>query len=129
MYKTSVPGVELIRVCFLVPQNAGLESPVFKHFGCAPAFVVIVTASDMIASIANRGRRHAYGACNPIEGAGQLKDRCRGDWRHRRRALSRLGRAGIKVYRAQSRNRPGEPGVYKDIALAEYALQMCLRQS
>ena len=95
MHKTSVYRRSSLR------QNEGLESAVFNHFGSALAFIAVDTASDTMASIANRDQHHVHGARNPLKvldneqidavvvggiGAG---------------ALFRIGQAGIKVYRAQ----------------------------
>jgi predicted Fe-Mo cluster-binding NifX family protein len=90
-----------MRVGFPVQDNQGIESTVYNHFGSAPAFIVVNTATKEVSTINNGDLHHTHGACNPMKalsgenvnaivvggiGAG---------------ALSGLNRLGITVYRAQ----------------------------
>jgi predicted Fe-Mo cluster-binding NifX family protein len=114
-----------MKVCFPVQQNEGIESAVFNHFGSAPAFVVVDTASGSIASIANRDQHHAHGACNPLKALDNKQIDAVVVGGIGAGALSRLSQAGIKVYRAQSKTVRENLALYNDQALAEYALQSC----
>ena len=90
-----------MKVCFPVQDNLGVESTVYNHFGSAPSFIVVNTATKEVSAINNSDLHHTHGACNPMKalsgesvnaivvggiGAG---------------ALSRLNQLGITVYRAQ----------------------------
>ena len=59
-----------MKICFPVRENLGLESEVFGHFGSAPAFVVVDTATNDVTVISNSDRIHEHGACNPVAGLG-----------------------------------------------------------
>ncbi len=112
-----------MQVCFPVGENEGLASAVYNHFGSAPFFIVVDTATNGFTVLDNQDRLHAHGACNPLKalqgrqidavivggiGAG---------------ALGKLHQIGIKVFRAKS------PAIGENLALLasgelpEYALQ------
>jgi len=112
-----------MKICFPVQQDAGLESVVYDHFGSAPVFLVVDDQDGAISAINNRDQHHAKGACNPLKaldrhpvdavvvggiGAG---------------ALSRLGSAGIGVYRASPGTVRENLGLFRDGALPAFTLQ------
>ncbi len=114
-----------MKVCFPIQQDQGVNSAVFNHFGSAPAFVVVDTASQAVDTIQNGDKNHAHGACNPLKalenrqidavvvggiGAG---------------ALSRLNQAGIRVYRAAAATITENLGLFERRELPEYTLQGC----
>ena len=89
-----------MKVCFPVAKVEGMESEVYGHFGSAPAFIVVDTATNELATIKNGDEHHEHGQCNPVKaldnqhvdalvvagiGAG---------------ALTKLNQQGIKVFRA-----------------------------
>src|SRR5512145_2756163 len=90
----------LMRVCFPVRENRGLESAVFNHFGSAPLFLLVDTESREVAEVINRDLHHAHGACSPLKALdGHRVDAVivggiGGG------ALAGLDRAGIRVYRS-----------------------------
>lgn len=57
-----------MKVCFPVTDNQGLASRVFDHFGSAPEFLIVDTATGESRSISNGDRNHQHGACNPVAG-------------------------------------------------------------
>ncbi len=114
-----------MKICFPVQENQGIESIVYNHFGSAPLFVVVDSATNSVDVINNRDQHHIHGGCSPLKaldnrqidvvivggiGAG---------------ALGKLSQAGIRVYRSQA------PGVRDNLALfaagrlPEFALQSC----
>ncbi len=114
-----------MKICFPVQNDKGMDSTVYNHFGSAPAFVVIDTDSDTIASISNRDQHHAHGACNPLKaldghrvdavvvggiGAG---------------ALSRLNQAGISVHRSRADTGRENGALFASKQLPEMTLQGC----
>jgi predicted Fe-Mo cluster-binding NifX family protein len=91
----------LMKLCFPVLENNDMDSQVYNHFGSAPLFVIVDTASDSVSPLVNNDLHHAHGACNPIMalngkqvdaivvggiGAG---------------ALMKLNQLGIEVFKAQ----------------------------
>jgi len=56
-----------MRVCFPVQDNQGIESTVYNHFGSAPAFIVVNTATKEVSTINNGDLHHTHGACNPMK--------------------------------------------------------------
>jgi len=88
----------IMKICFAVQKDEGLESTVYGHFGSAPAFMVVDTENKSTDTISNRDMIHAHGACNPIMALdGRNVDAIvvggiGGG------ALMKLNAAGIKVY-------------------------------
>ncbi len=56
-----------MKICFPVSKDEGIGSAVYNHFGSAPLFVVVDTASNSITVINNRDQHHEHGACNPTK--------------------------------------------------------------
>lgn len=56
----------VMKVCFPVQKDEGVESQVYNHFGSAPAFIVVDTEGKGVQRVDNRDLHHAHGACNPI---------------------------------------------------------------
>ena len=55
-----------MRIAFPVQHDLGIESVVFNHFGSAPAFLIVDSATNAATSVANRDQQHEHGACNPM---------------------------------------------------------------
>lgn len=89
-----------MKICFPVTKNAGLESPVYEHFGSAPIFLVVDTDTREVSALQNRDQLHQHGACNPLKALGN--DRFDGIvvGGIGGGALNGLLRMGLKVYRA-----------------------------
>ena len=90
-----------MQICFPVSVNQGLDSPISGHFGSAPRFVVVDTATREVREILNLDRTHHHGACRPLKalGGGVFDAVVAGGIGSG--ALSGLGRAGMRVYRAR----------------------------
>ena len=112
-----------MKVCFPVQNDEGVSSAVFNHFGSAPAFVVVDTETNAVSTIRNGDRHHAHGACNPLKALDNQKIDAVIVGGIGAGALSRLGQAGIKVYRTGSRTVEENLVLYKEKRLAEYSLQ------
>lgn len=90
----------VMKICFPVPQDEGLESNIYGHFGSAPLFVVVDTELRETKAVSNHSQPHAQGACQPLETLeGEQVDAIvvsdiGSD------ALQGLNRAGLKVYQA-----------------------------
>ena len=112
-----------MRVCFPVSEVEGMESKVYGHFGSAPAFIVVDTANNNIATIKNGDEHHEHGQCNPVKaldnqhvdalvvagiGAG---------------ALTKLNQQGIKVFQAQAETVKENIRLMQDRNLPEFSVQ------
>ncbi|HSP89666.1 MAG TPA: NifB/NifX family molybdenum-iron cluster-binding protein [Vicinamibacterales bacterium] len=89
-----------MQICIPVLDDRGLDSQVSAHFGSAPGFMIVDTASGSCRLIDNRNEHHAHGMCQPLAAiAGETVDGIvvggigMG-------ALMKLQAAGITVYRA-----------------------------
>jgi len=89
-----------MKICFPVEENAGMESPVYNHFGSAPIFLVVDTETRQATALQNRDQIHQHGACNPLKALGndQFDGIVVGGIGGG--ALNGLLRMGLKVYRA-----------------------------
>jgi predicted Fe-Mo cluster-binding NifX family protein len=90
-----------MNLCIPVMNDLGLESPVCEHFGSAPFFLLVDTATRACRTIENRNQHHAHGMCQPLAAlAGEAIDGMvvggigMG-------ALNKLGAAGVQVFFAQ----------------------------
>ncbi len=105
-----------MNVCFAATRDLGLDSPVSRHFGSAPLFVLVDTASREARALPNGSAAHEHGACRPLDGlAGERIDAVVvggiGPG-----ALDRLRAAGIAVLRAGA---PTVRGCLDEIARGE----------
>ncbi|WP_224983959.1 NifB/NifX family molybdenum-iron cluster-binding protein [Geomonas agri] len=89
-----------MKVCFPVEQNSGLSSAVYGHFGSAPGFVVVDSATGECTAINNGDRVHQHGACNPVAGLGGHHVDAVVVGGIGGGALHKLNAAGMRVFRA-----------------------------
>ena len=89
-----------MKVCFPVFENLGLESEVFRHFGSAPAFVVVDSVTNDVTAISNSDQIHEHGACNPAAGLGGHRVDAIVVGGIGAGALHKLNIAGIRVFQA-----------------------------
>lgn len=90
-----------MNLCIPVTEDHGAASPVCEHFGSAPLFMIVDTESGACRAVPNRNRHHGHGMCMPLASlAGEILDGVvvggigMG-------ALSKLGAAGIRVFRSE----------------------------
>ena len=105
-----------MKICFPATRDLGLDSPVSRHFGSAPLFVLVDTASREARALPNGRVAHEHGACRPLDGlAGEKIDAVVvggiGPG-----ALERLRASGIAVLRAGA---PTVRGCLDEIARGE----------
>jgi predicted Fe-Mo cluster-binding NifX family protein len=55
-----------VNVCIPVMKDDGLASRVSGHFGSAPAFLIVDTASRQCRIVVNTNAHHVHGACQPL---------------------------------------------------------------
>lgn len=79
-----------------------MESVVYNHFGSAPYFVVVDSATGAAAVVANSNQHHAHGACNPVQALGGERVDTVVVGGIGAGALAGLTRMGIVVRRAQA---------------------------
>jgi predicted Fe-Mo cluster-binding NifX family protein len=89
-----------MQLCFPVTRDEGLQSPLSKHFGSAPLFLIADTDNKGLRSVANKNPHHSHGACQPLRSlSGQSIDAVvvggigMG-------ALAKLKKAGLQVFLA-----------------------------
>lgn len=87
-----------MKVCFAVEKNNGSESPVYGHFGSAPAFILVDTETNNITTVGNKDINHVHGACNPVMAMGGHAVDAVVVGGIGAGALNRLNAEGIKVY-------------------------------
>ena len=90
-----------MNLCIPVTEDRGAESPVCAHFGSAPLFLIVDTESGACRAVPNRNLHHAHGMCMPlsalaVETIGGMVVGGIGMG-----ALSKLGAAGIRVFRSE----------------------------
>ena len=89
-----------MKVCFPVKNTQSLESEVYGHFGSAPVFILVDTATQETTAISNADQNHAHGMCSPLRALGGHEIDCVIVGGIGGGALMKLGQAGIKVYKA-----------------------------
>lgn len=86
-----------MRLCIPTTDDRGLAARLSPHFGSAPCFTLVDTASGEVEALTNDHAVHEHGRCNPaqgLEGRGLDAVVCRGLGR---RALQRLQASGLPV--------------------------------
>ena len=90
----------MMKVCFPVKINDGLNSIPYNHFGNAPEFIVCDLETNDIKTVGNGDLGHEHGKCQPMKAlSGEVVDAVvvggigRG-------AIIRLNEMGIKVYKS-----------------------------
>ena len=114
-----------MKICFPVQQDEGIGSTVFNHFGSAPAFVVVDSETNSVATISNRDQHHVHGACNPMKALDNQKVDAVVVGGIGAGALTRLNQLGIKVYRAQSPTISENMELISERRLPELTIQGC----
>ncbi len=114
-----------MKICFPVQNDKGMDSTVYNHFGSAPVFVVVDTATETVVSVINRDQHHVHGACNPLKALdGQQIDAVvvggigAG-------ALARLNQAGISVHRSAAGTVRENVVLFSAKQLQQLTLQGC----
>jgi predicted Fe-Mo cluster-binding NifX family protein len=93
-------GGFIMKICFPVVEDAGLESPVYGHFGSAPLFLAVDTDTRQVTPLQNGDQVHQHGACNPLKALGNERYDGIVVGGIGGGALNGLLRMGLKVYRA-----------------------------
>ena len=55
-----------MQICFPVTRDDGPKSPLSKHFGSAPLFVIADTDKGALRAVENKNPHHSHGACQPL---------------------------------------------------------------
>ena len=64
-----------MNICMPVTEDRGLESPLSLHFGSAPVFLLVDTATRACRAVPNQNAHHAHGMCQPLAAlAGEAVD-------------------------------------------------------
>lgn len=91
-----------MKVCFPAGEASRMDSPVYGHFGSAPAFVIVDTESEEITVLSNADQHHAHGMCNPVAALAGHTINAVVVGGIGGGALMKLNMAGISVYKATS---------------------------
>jgi predicted Fe-Mo cluster-binding NifX family protein len=87
-----------MKIAIPVGESRGLESPVYGHFGSAPAFVLVDSETLAIESLGNRDQVHEHGQCRPLQAFAGTKPDAVAVRGIGAGALRGLRSAGIRVY-------------------------------
>ncbi len=87
-----------MNICIPITDDHGLESPVCAHFGSAPAFLLVDTASGALRAIPNGNQHHAHGQCSPLASLEGERIDAMAVGGIGAGAMSRLAAAGIPVH-------------------------------
>jgi len=88
-----------MKIAIPVAEYRGLESPVYGHFGSAPAFALVDSETMSIEAIGNRDHDHTHGACSPMKALAGARPDAVIVGGIGTGALLGLRAAGINVYR------------------------------
>ena len=89
-----------MKICFPIANDNGLESPVFSHFGSAPAFILADSETKEHKVITNNDRHHDHGMCHPLRALSNESPDAIVVNGIGMGALIKLNAAGIRVYLA-----------------------------
>jgi len=102
-----------MKIGFAVEVNQGLESPVYDHFGSAPAFIIVDTEQKQIWTVDNSNANHVHGACNPAAALGDNRIDALVVGGIGAGAIMKLNALGVKIYSS------GASTVSENISLLE----------
>jgi len=114
-----------MKICFPAQKNEGTASAVYNHFGSAPVFVVVDTATGEVSAIENRDQHHTHGSCNPLKALNSQPIDAVVVGGIGQGALNKLSGLGIKVYRAAGGTIKENLDSYLSSTLSEYTPQAC----
>ena len=89
-----------MKIAIPVAEYRGLESPVYGHFGSAPAFALVDVETMSVKAINNSDHAHVHGACSPMKALAGARPDAVIVGGIGMGALLGLRAAGIKVFRA-----------------------------
>jgi len=89
-----------VKIAIPVQEVRGLESPVYGHFGSAPGFLLVDTATRSSSAVDNQRLAHEHGHCNPIAALAGEAVEAVVTGGIGGRALQMFNSAGIRVFRA-----------------------------
>ncbi len=112
-----------MRVCFAVQKDEGIDSAVYNHFGSAPAFVMVDTASGAVSTVQNSNMIHQHGACNPIQAIGGSNVDAVVVGGIGAGALNRLNAQGVQVYASGAQTVAQNVALFKEGRLPLLTLQ------
>jgi predicted Fe-Mo cluster-binding NifX family protein len=87
-----------MRICVPTDTDEGIGAAISRHFGRAPFFSVVDTATGEVASVANRHVDHGHGHCDPVGQLSSLAPDAVVVAGIGGNALGRLAAAGIPTY-------------------------------
>jgi predicted Fe-Mo cluster-binding NifX family protein len=88
-----------MKIAIPVSEYRGLESPVYGHFGSAPAFALVDSETMTVEALGNQDRAHVHGACSPMKALAGARPDAVVVGGIGGGALLGLRAAGIKVHR------------------------------
>lgn len=109
-----------MKICFPVSSNNGFASEVHGHFGSAPGFLVVDTATGETAVIKNGDRIHQHGGCNPLAGLGGAEVDAVVVGGIGGGALYKLNAAGLRVFQARRGNVGDNVELFRNNELPEF---------
>lgn len=112
-----------MRICFPAAEALGISSEVYGHFGSAPAFIIVETENNDVATINNKDQHHAHGACNPLKALNNQKVDAIVVGGIGAGALTKLNQQGMKVFQAQAQTVRENIQLLKDQKLPEFTMQ------
>ena len=89
-----------MKIAIPVAEYRELKSPVYGHFGSAPAFALVDSETLSVEALGNRDHAHVHGACSPLKALAGARPDAVIVGGIGAGALLGLRAAGIKVYRA-----------------------------
>jgi predicted Fe-Mo cluster-binding NifX family protein len=122
-----MPKENVMKVCFPVQKDEGIESQVYNHFGSAPVFIVVDTEEKGVQRVDNRDLHHVHGACNPVMALGGQKVDALVVGGIGGGALMKLNAMGVKVYEAGTRTVKDNLELLRDKRLQELAMDHSCR--
>jgi predicted Fe-Mo cluster-binding NifX family protein len=108
-----------MKVCIPVAEYCGLESPVYGHFGSAPAFALVDSETMSVELLGNPDQAHVHGQCRPMHALAGLSPDAIIVGGIGTGALRGLRAAGIKVYRGAGSTIQEAVGLLKTGGLSE----------
>lgn len=112
-----------MKICFPVAESQGIASEVYGHFGSAPAFLIVETENNQVATINNKDQHHSHGACNPMKALNNQQVDAIVVGGIGAGALMKLNQQGMKVFQAQAKTVKENLELLGEQKLPEFTMQ------
>ena len=116
-----------MNICIPVTEDNGLDSKLSGHFGSAPHFMIVDTATGACRTVPNANHAHGHGMCQPLASLAGQQIEAAVVGGIGAGALAKLQAAGIRAFKASGTSAREACDAFAGGTLAEITPAMACR--